>query len=1318
MNYFRNFWKGLLPEISTSVNPPYIEERQFEEYEIVTSYNIITLMDIKDLWNYLDIIKPNFMVNEMKKILENKVYDNALDNLNIKRGEVEIKNFYEYLEYSKDGIFNYEYQFYLADYLNKYCRSIDGDEKIVNEVKSFEDFDFAKILDFFKKNEIIEKQSEFLALKDPTQSLELICQNPFVEIKRSNMSKKILHNANVGITIMNDLRKYVPFFPYTYFVADLTSSTKKRKLELKSLHQSKPAIIRQYLNSKKISKLNNRDIFIDLIIQFRIMENILSYFYEYKMSSLNFDNIKYLELDETTFIPIYVNKKGLEFRGFLETKYVLIISDFYDSYFSSKENDFIISSYNSQIEALVANYSLQNFLFDCNNNLKNAKINKNDINQTIKQRTISVKDANLEKLSFCNYQHFYQCKNVENEIDKKKQLGFLGGNVNNIDDIDEIYSYTQDSLDSVYDNIEKCYQINRNYNINKEKYNDLINPPISEYGYIDEIEIDEYKIEKQRKILKDNFFEYSDAINSLINSMDQLFSIFNLVDEKNIIPLMALHYRNSFRLYNLYFDTLTTFLSPFKQNPKQYITNGLYEEYNIFSDISVRFENSKEVIPKILESVSDKTVEVNKIFSAILSLITSFTKFMLPFMKFIDSRPLMLKIIKMINKRGYYFLDFIVVNTVDDSYVRDFINNNEDFIYSILHLMLNLDENDDILISVISFVNENLEFFSTKNGKKVWKKLLSIYDNELSKLNGPYYKESYKNDKIENYMFGYNKLFSDIKDEFYLFIEYYILIYSYLPNEIYSDIVTYSNAKNIPEDFNENISTYRRDLLENKGFADDYEDYKISIINDNKYFFENDKEKGENFENLKSGIKKFANQNEILKEKLQKCKNDKTDLEFENEDLKSKYENLEVEYNELRDKISGIENFNNESAEMLATKYLKDQIDKLSLEIDEKNNIINELRDKDYIKELEEKENQIKNMLDLNDKISNELVETKTLLEKSKGDNDIYEITNKKLQKEKSDLDSKIKSYIENEKQLVYEINSLRSVNKELKDNVNKLNEYKNLVEIKLKDFDKIKEDNKKLNNENELLNASINEIINELDSYRNNYDKLQINFNEINEINKKLKNENSQLLELNIKINEDYTNLVKRHDNLINDYDKISNQYDKLENEKNSLIKEYERIKDEYQRIDDEYELIKNERDFNKEYYEDIIAEYKLDKEYYDDNDKLYRHVKDKYKKIKDEYERIIDEYDITSADFALIEEENKNIKDKLGSLEKELELNIKENEKLRNKYAVLLENFNNNEKKYEEEKKMHLNEIKKIKNQVQFNKKPDFKLGVRKDV
>lgn len=1056
--YLYNMWKTKKEDVIVREYIVYPEEGINQPENI--SYDDISQMEEDKMWNALNV-----------------TYFNTVKNLKIVIPNLE--DFEDYLYLNKTELFNYEYYYYLSEILHYKCL-----DSFDIEADNLLDLNFSNIIKYLAKSEIIKIEKGITQFQDASKSLEILsinAKNGFFENESLEITrKKIIHQANIGFNILNNFKKYLPFFPYTYMLADLDYTLSKRKLSWSFYSNQNPTLIRQYNGDlKDISELDDEIALNSLAAQFKIMETVISNFFDYKNSGLNYYNIKYIELDEPIYIPYYIiSNNTLLCEEVFSTKYVLYISDFSLSYFASKREDYVYSSFKDNIQYENSfHYSFNRLTIDILSNQK-IRVSINTVKKYIKDNVepIDVARNNDTKISFCNNDTIYKCKNFlleNNKLDVKilnKENYIENKNANNF------FPYAVNIINDIYYRLGECAKYR---NDDHEKHIDLLVSIVFNFQTFLEILLEiEYDIKKK-------FIEIYYCHILFLNT-----EFVSIAD----------------RFFELYRD------GTYKPDDDNFY--NIKDGYSVIKKYMKKFSETPEILTEEDQLIvySKQNSKINFIF---LCIICACTKYMAPFMKFISNKSIVRKIYDMMIASLPYSDNVLSIISFDDKFIKDYINNSNRFIYSQLYIILDSVENSNILENIYNYFNLNKKYIESPATIRFREQMLEMYDEYFGKPIVSYKSNLDKSNDLKKYIFGYDGMFTEIKDEFYLFIEYYIVIVNYLPANIKNEIFSFNKMENVPKTFNNDLNGARRKISnDNRIFRDKYLDFSDKIITDNREFFETKKREYGNVETYKMEIEEYK----IAVKKLKDAKSDIAEQLRSFEDL---YETEKEEKERLIDELEKLENQASNTSNGKGNKGSNNF-----------NNIIEE-EDDDVINE---------------DDADEEDFDTKDLIRKY---NRIAR-NNNKIKKIYESNKIKYGKIRERKQKLVLEYN-------ELVDQYENLNSDFERCELLTKNLEE-ENDKIKTENQNAIVDPNVQYKLENLENengiLQNRNDEIKLQLYNLEGDNIKLKNENR-------KYDFDYKTLYNNYEKILIENANLEQTINKLEGELEIVTQNYEQIKD-----------------------------------------------------------------------------------------------------------------------------------------------------------
>ncbi len=538
------------------------------------------------------------------------------------------------------------------------------------------------------------------------------------------------------------------------------------------------------------------------------------------------------------------------------------------------------------------------------------------------------------------------------------------------------------------------------------------------------------------------------------------------------------------------------------------------------------------------------------------------------------------------------------------------------------------------------------------------------------------------------------------------------------------------------------LDNKNQDLLNNKNkYNEELQKYKINlnkvtvVANRRKDLYESMKLESEQKDSEINSLKDSFNQDKIyFSETIDKSekRNSTLENELKNRDLKlsdleqinlNLKNELNLKNNSITDKETKIEELNN-------IKYnLENTIREINLE---KNNNLTKLEqlEKDYKntqkdleislsqnKELEIKEKELNNQLEIYSKLNRENSQKiqsfeqiknemeRNLLIQKKAFQDINEINQELIEKfEDFEIKNKDLEKILHEKDLLIEhINldkesieeKLRKKNESVESDIKEIHEsYALKIDIKerkINDLNKSFEDELKIKSkvmfEKEQLSETIQNKEIDIENLKNEINKYQIKVQEYKGISKDFESKLSDLTDdiyrVRVSNEKDLKVFIKEKEDLKLDLESLNIQIEKLkqskkqeverfDNEINSLISENSTIKVNSSKKEIELEVSKQEIDSLKKQIENLkkssIKDGDESKKYIDDNEYLTEKLNQKEKLLRDNQEKI-NEYN----------SEVNILKAQLESTSNKLKIKLEEIDNLEDEYRKENESFKN---------------------------------------
>ena len=425
--------------------------------------------------------------------------------------------------------------------------------------------------------------------------------------------------------------------------------------------------------------------------------------------------------------------------------------------------------------------------------------------------------------------------------------------------------------------------------------------------------------------------------------------------------------------------------------------------------------------------------------------------------------------------------------------------------------------------------------------------------------------------------------------------------------------------KNIIKDFSELDNKYKNINKSYEQLLEENKNFKIqnSIIS---------KEKENLIDKLKQNEAQISNQKEIINQ----VDNFNNLINKLNQELEKKNEDNIIINNELvkiKSEKNALTVSNNEKEKEI--NNLKIEISKLKL------NEINLLSIKSNMQSLQKKAD---NFNDLEKEKNSINQKYNQLFEKNKAlENEILQ-----LSEDKKKLSEKIEQYekqISNQKDI---INKNDNINKQLKLKNNQLIENNAIIKEEL---EKLKKDNKFLQDSNKDKDNELNKLNKNIEQMKKNDEKILFIKNKEQEIDKKIKNLDEK---------------QKYFDSVNEKYSLLEKQNIELENNIFSLQKKKEKLQDDIKKLEGQFsnqnDLIKIQNNLNNEI--NNLKQQLSQKE---------KEMEIKYINNKKQIEKIDKENNILNKKNADLENELKNLKNQKNDLEKKqnLVISIKEKEK-----------------------------------------------------
>lgn len=387
--------------------------------------------------------------------------------------------------------------------------------------------------------------------------------------------------------------------------------------------------------------------------------------------------------------------------------------------------------------------------------------------------------------------------------------------------------------------------------------------------------------------------------------------------------------------------------------------------------------------------------------------------------------------------------------------------------------------------------------------------------------------------------------------------------------------------KNI-EDQTEKINKLNKKLDEKESRKNELSSEIIALNNEIKSF-------KDNLEKKDGDLIKIEEEKKDLQLNIEKLKREKEGLNFRIETLEKKTENT----NELRDKVEKLQNINNEISE--ENNKLVEKKGKLKKSLDEKDEEI-EIK-KSKISELEKGvENYIKLEKEVND-----------LIEEKKG------------------LESGVKEWRVNYTNEVEEKGKLESQVKQLKENINSL-------EQKLKDYVLLEKDFQLIREDREKTEKDVKDLQDKIDNLKKNEGDLG---KEINKLKENLSSEKNAKNEVSQKLKETQKEM-----------EALSGDLEKKEKDNRGLIEENQNLREGFEKnqkkIEERIEKIKD--DYQKQL--EAISSISPEDEGFEVIVKKYSNLIEEQKKYEEEIKNqkiIIEKYEKEKEKERKEEKENK---------------------------------------------------------------------------
>lgn len=509
----------------------------------------------------------------------------------------------------KNNIVNYNYfniisllfYSYLNYYdANKYYNLI---EYFKNPIYSYNNQNVKKLIRY----ENVKKDNEYTIIQEYPIEIKTLKNITFesleedIKIYKIIPSKKttfdiqrkdLLHEACVGLILLNNVKKYLPNIPYVFCYNECSRPIIINDDILswcnveKNVNNNFPFLyrenidgitLRDFLNKKSIKEISN------VVFQYKNIMNFLNLFLsKYENRNTNLDNIIIKKLNYEINIPIYENIP-IETNMYIKTKYILYITDFTDTSIIDIKNDFYGDIRIENIKSDKKNYDYLELLKDVD--LTDSKIMNNI--EIFNGYINNIHDFPLiykKKLNYVEY--CYENKEPPEEINKKFEE-YIRTNID--------YFYKVDLENANYIELIKL----------AEKYNKFLNDLsyskcFNYINYLDKI-IDFYIIIKYY-LLKENIivnYMKESIINTLDINIDRLPTkkLVTFKSAKNLI-YSVWQIKERIEIYNLlFFICVNIYNSNYNQDLALNVVELLIEQpefsfiENLIKDYTIDLSN-------------------------------------------------------------------------------------------------------------------------------------------------------------------------------------------------------------------------------------------------------------------------------------------------------------------------------------------------------------------------------------------------------------------------------------------------------------------------------------------------------------------------------------------------------------------------------------------------------------------------------------------------------------------------------------------------------------------------------------------------------
>ncbi|CRG95859.1 conserved Plasmodium protein, unknown function [Plasmodium gallinaceum] len=352
----------------------------------------------------------------------------------------------------------------------------------------------------------------------------------------------------------------------------------------------------------------------------------------------------------------------------------------------------------------------------------------------------------------------------------------------------------------------------------------------------------------------------------------------------------------------------------------------------------------------------------------------------------------------------------------------------------------NLNNKDEKYNKILRFLIKNVKNHINYKNKDIYKNCyLNIrnlylikknekvkFENKLLLRNYGKLKTRYKNVLVSVCKKNFLLKYYAIKDKFH-YNKRYENMMRHLQLEK-NDLLSIIEEKKFEQENNLNINLMLSEELKK------LQEEKESILNKN-YHYKNEKD------NMMNKYELLHNDYNILKEEIESLKKENENIKNENENIKKEKESLKKELGDTKAKYFNLTGIL-EGEEKMYSKKVEELEQKLNKVTNEKNTIINEIKDEidKFTKILNEKNEE-------NIRIKEKLKELKNIEEKYKNTQMNFDSLKKEFEKSFDEVQLILKEMIQKEKEYTKKYNnSIKTLEEEHKEKIEKMNDEKEIL--------------------------------------------------------------------------------------------------------------------------------------------------------------------------------------------------------------------------------------------------------------------------------